>query len=282
MLKSRLAIVILACGLVAACSQPAPPPATESTPAAAPAPAQTPSTPATPPQAEATPTAQSPAPSAAAPAPASRRATPAPSSPAAAAEPSSAPSRSPSTPPASAAAEPPRPTFREVTVPAGTTLTIRLGTPVASDTSKVEDRITGTLTKAITAEGTTAVPAGSELTGTVVEANESGRVKGRASLTLAFDRINVEGERQSIRTARIVREAAQNKKSDLKKGGLGAGVGAIVGGIAGGGKGAAIGAGVGGAGTVLATKGDEVRLGPGATVTTTLEEPLTVRVAIRN
>jgi len=169
-----------------------------------------------------------------------------------------------------------------VTVPAGTTLTIRLGTPVASDTSKVEDRITGTLTKAITAEGTTAVPAGSELTGTVVEANESGRVKGRASLTLAFDRINVEGERQSIRTARIVREAAQNKKSDLKKGGLGAGVGAIVGGIAGGGKGAAIGAGVGGAGTVLATKGDEVRLGPGATVTTTLEEPLTVRVAIRN
>ena len=282
MLKSRLAIVMLACGLVAACSQPAPPPATESTPAATPAPAQTPSTPATPPQAEATPPAQSPAASAAAPAPASRRATPAPSSPAAAAEPSSAPSRSPSTPPASAAAEPPRPTFREVTVPAGTTLTIRLATPVASDTSKVEDRITGTLAKAITAEGTTAVPAGSELTGTVVAANESGRVKGRASLTLAFDRINVEGERQSIQTARIVREAAADKKSDIKKGGIGAGVGAIVGGIAGGGKGAAIGAGVGGAGTVLATKGNEVRLGPGATVTTTLEEPITVRVAIRN
>jgi hypothetical protein len=286
MLKSRLAIVMLACGLVAACSQPAPPPATESTPAATPAPAQTPSTPATPPQAEATPPAQSPAASAAAPAPASRRATPAPSSPAAAAEPSSAPSRSPSTPPASAAAAPPperpRPTFREVTVPAGTTLTIRLATPVASDTSKVEDRITGTLAKAITAEGTTAVPAGSELTGTVVAANESGRVKGRASLTLAFDRINVEGERQSIQTARIVREAAADKKSDIKKGGIGAGVGAIVGGIAGGGKGAAIGAGVGGAGTVLATKGNEVRLGPGATVTTTLEEPITVRVAIRN
>ena len=167
-------------------------------------------------------------------------------------------------------------------MPAGTTLTIRLATPVASDTSKVEDRITGTLSRAISAEGTTAVPAGSELTGTVLGANESGRVKGRASLTLVFDRINVEGERQTIRTARIVREAEQDKKSDLKKGGLGAGVGAIVGGIAGGAKGAAIGAGVGGAGTVLATKGDEVRLGPGATLTTTLEEPLTVRVAVRD
>src|SRR6185295_2733258 len=187
-----------------ACSQPAPPPATESAPAATPA--QTPSTPATPPpQVEATPAATP------APPPASRRAGSAPSSPAPAAEPSSPPS---SPPPSSAAAAPPeptappKPTFREVTVPAGTTLTIRLGTPVASDTSKVEDRITGTLTKAITAEGTTAVPAGSELSGTVLAANDSGRVKGRASLTLAFDRINVEGERQTIHTARIVREAA--------------------------------------------------------------------------
>ena len=287
MLKRTLAVVTLACGVAVACSQPAPPPATESAPAATPA--QTPSTPATPPpQVEATPAA-TPAPPAAsraaAPSPASRRAGSAPSSPAPAAEPSSPPS---SPPPSSAAAAPPeppappKPTFREVTVPAGTTLTIRLGTPVASDTSKVEDRITGTLTKAITAAGTTAVPAGSELSGTVLAANDSGRVKGRASLTLAFDRINVEGERQTIHTARIVREAAQNKSSDLKKGGLGAGVGAIVGGIAGGGKGAAIGAGVGGAGAVLATKGEEVRLAPGATLTTTLEQPLTVRVEIRD
>jgi hypothetical protein len=168
-----------------------------------------------------------------------------------------------------------------VTIPAGTTLTIRLATPVASDTSKVEDRVSGTLAKAIVAEGTTAVPAGSEITGSVLAANESGRVKGRASVTLAFDRLNVEGERHGIRTSRIVREATQNKGSDLKKGGLGAGVGAIVGGIAGGGKGAAIGAGVGGTGAVLATKGDEVRLGPGATLTTTLEEPLTIQVRIK-
>ena len=66
----------------------------------------------------------------------------------------------------------------------------------------------------------------------------------------------------------------------MKKGGIGAGVGAIVGGIVGGGKGAAIGAGVGGAGAVLATMGKEVSLPLGTTVTTTLQEPLTVLVPL--
>jgi len=54
-----------------------------------------------------------------------------------------------------------------------------------------------------------------------------------------------------------------------------------VGGILGGGDGAAKGAAIGGAGgtgVVLATKGKEVRLGPGAAITTRLTAPLTVRV----
>lgn len=284
MIKS-IATLTLVAGLTFACTKPAPPPSTESTPAAT-ATSTPPSATAPPPQAEATPPAAPPAQSAAPPSQAAaRRATPA--APPARPEPGSAPSRDASPPPSSAASRPPeppappKPTFREITIPAGTTLTIRLSTPVASDTSKVEDRVTGTLAKAIVAEGTTAVPAGAELSGTVLEANESGRVKGRASLTLAFDRLDVDGERHGIRTSRIVREAAPNKGSDIKKGGLGAGVGAIVGGIAGGAKGAAIGAGVGGTGAVLATKGSEVRLGPGATLTTTLEDPLTIQVRVR-
>jgi hypothetical protein len=43
-------------------------------------------------------------------------------------------------------------------------------------------------------------------------------------------------------------------------------------------KGAAIG-GAGGTGVVLATRGEEVRLRPGATVTTRLTAPLNVRIA---
>ncbi|MGH9350356.1 MAG: hypothetical protein ACRD26_24160 [Vicinamibacterales bacterium] len=54
-------------------------------------------------------------------------------------------------------------------------------------------------------------------------------------------------------------------------------MGAILGGGSGAAKGAAIG-GAGGTGLVLATRGNEVRLGPGADVTTKLTAPLTVRV----
>jgi len=70
---------------------------------------------------------------------------------------------------------------------------------------------------------------------------------------------------------------------DATKVGIGAGAGAVVGAILGGKKGAAGGAAVGGGagtGVVLATKGREVRLAPGADVTTQLTAPLTVRVRV--
>ena len=79
----------------------------------------------------------------------------------------------------------------------------------------------------------------------------------------------------------LSRLAEATKGEDATKIGIGAGAGAAIGGIVGGKKGAAQGAVVGGGvgtGVVLATKGREVRLGPGADVTTRLTAPLTVRV----
>jgi hypothetical protein len=175
---------------------------------------------------------------------------------------------------------PPPPRFRELTIPAETPILVTLVTPVASNTSKVEDQVKGKLAKAIVVSGTTVVPAGSEVTGSVIDAKESGRVKGRASVVFRFDRLNVRGESHRIQTARIAREAASSTKSDVKKGGIGAAAGAIVGGIAGGGTGAAIGAGAGGAGTVLLTKGKEVELAAGTTVGTRLIQPVKVSVPI--
>ena len=55
----------------------------------------------------------------------------------------------------------------------------------------------------------------------------------------------------------------------------------MIGAIAGGRKGAAVGGAVGagaGTGVVLATRGDDVTLAAGASVTTTLTQPLVVRV----
>jgi hypothetical protein len=174
----------------------------------------------------------------------------------------------------------PAATFEEITIPADTPLTITLVTPVASDTSKVEERVRGTLAKPIVLSGRTVVPTGAEVVGSVLAAEQSGRVKGRASIAFQFERLVVGGESHPIRTARIAREAAADRKSDVKKGGIGAGVGAVIGGIAGGGKGAVIGGVIGGTGAVVATRGKEVRLPAGSTVTTRLRGPLTVQVPL--
>jgi hypothetical protein len=154
---------------------------------------------------------------------------------------------------------------------------------VASDTSKVEDVVRAALAKPVLIDGVEGLPKGAELVGSVIEAEQSGRVKGRASVAFRFQRLTAWDEVHDIQTSRIAREAASTKKEDATKVGIGAGAGALIGAIAGGGKGAAIGTAVGagaGTGAVLATRGDEVSLPAGTTVTATLQEPLTVRVPL--
>lgn len=176
---------------------------------------------------------------------------------------------------------PAAPVYREITVPAGTTLRLELKTAVASDTSQVEDAVRASLRQDVVVDGQTILPAGTELMGVVTEAAGSGRVKGRARVAYRFSSLLYDDEKYDIRTETIAHEAAPTKKEDAKKIGIGAGVGAALGAVLGGGGGAAKGAAIGGAagtGAVLATKGDEVRLGPGADVNTRLAAPLTVRV----
>lgn len=203
-------------------------------------------------------------------------------------QPADAPLAQPGSPPAAAIAsrapvEAPKPQFREVTIPAGTALNLTLATAVGSDTSNVQDTVRAKVAKPIVIDGVPAVPEGAEVVGTVTEAERSGRVKGRASIGLRFHRLTAWNETHDIATARISRQAAATKGEDATKIGIGAGAGALIGGIAGGKKGAAVGGAVGagaGTGVVVATRGDEVRLPAGASVRTTLQEPLTVRVPI--
>jgi hypothetical protein len=175
----------------------------------------------------------------------------------------------------------PAPATREVTIPAGTRLSVTVLSALASDTSKVEDPVEGSLAKPVLVSGTAALPEGVRIAGSVIEAKPSGRVKGRASIAFRFDRLEMNGETIRMRTATVAREAEADTKSDVKKGGIGAGIGAVVGGVVGGGKGAAIGAVAGGAGGVLATRGDEVEVPAGAVVDVLLQDALTVTVPSR-
>jgi hypothetical protein len=156
-----------------------------------------------------------------------------------------------------------------------------LTSSLASDRSLVEDAVTAELTRAITIDGREVLPAGARLSGVVTQVDGAGRVKGRATIAFRFTSLRSNGTQYDVQSATLSRTASATKSEDATKIGIGAGAGAVIGGILGGKQGAATGAAVGGGagtGVVLATKGEEVRLGPGADATTRLTAPLTVRV----
>jgi len=283
-MKSLLAFT-LAAALAAACShseqQKAPDSAQSPPPAAQPASPPPPAPVTTPPPAETAPSPAELQKSAAATRPAPSPTKNAPSSPATAAPPAAAPTAPVEPPKPVEPPPPPPPVVKEFTVPAGTSLAVTVLSNLGSETSQVEDVVKASLAKPIVIDGTTVAPQGAEVRGVVSDAKKSGRVKGKATLSIAFDRLTVRGESHQIQTAPVVLEAQDKKSDDVKKGGIGAGLGAVVGGIAGGGSGAAIGAVAGGAGTVLATKGREVELPAGTVMNVLLQSPLTLKVTLK-
>jgi hypothetical protein len=169
---------------------------------------------------------------------------------------------------------------RTITIPDSTVLNVTLDTALASDTSRAEDAVRGTLASALVIDDVTVIPSGSALIGHVTGAKESGKVKGRAELGLRFDRVSVGPVTYDITTKPLYWVAEGTKKDDAVKIGVGAAAGAVIGAITGGKKGAAIGTAIGaGGGTavVLATDGDEIRLASGRSLKVTLTDPLTIR-----
>ena len=171
----------------------------------------------------------------------------------------------------------------EVTIPAGTRLSVVLDTPVGSDTSRVEDAVHGHLSRPLSVRGQMVLPAGSGVSGVVTAATRSAKVKGRAYVAVRFDTLTPRRDQQpySIRTASVGRSAQGTKEKDaLEIGGSAAG-GAIIGALVGGGKGALIGSAVGGgagSAVVLSTRGKEIHMPRGTALTLQLSQALTVRV----
>ncbi len=175
----------------------------------------------------------------------------------------------------------PEPQYAEVTVPAGTTLSLMLDSSLASDVSEVEDPVRARLERSVMVDGWRAIPEGSMAYGTVTTVDASGTVKGRARLAFRFDQLNIDGDRYEIRSDTVSYTADSTRTEDAKKIGIGAGAGALIGGLLGGKKGAGTGAAIGGgAGTamVLTTAGQEVLLRPGTPVEVSLAQPLVLLI----
>ncbi len=149
-----------------------------------------------------------------------------------------------------------------MTIPSGTTLSIRLGEKLSTDLNSTGDAFRGTLEAPLIFNGAIIADRGSSVRGKVVNAEKAGKVKGVSDLQLALTEIHTtDGQRVEIQTAALDKQGPAGKAKDAAKVGGGAALGAIIGAIAGGGKGAGIGAGVGGAagaGDVLLTRGKAV------------------------
>ena len=167
-----------------------------------------------------------------------------------------------------------------VVVPAGTTLTVRLGEALGSKISSPGQSFTATLAAPVAVGGDTVIPSGAEARGTVTDAKALGRFKGGAVLQIKLNSIKVNGVEHSIDTSAVTRSAKGKGKRTAVLTGGGAGLGAIIGGLAGGGKGAAIGAvagaGAGGAGSAF-TGNKDVVLPAESAVSFKLEAPLELK-----
>lgn len=144
------------------------------------------------------------------------------------------------------------------TLPVGSVLNVRLNDSLGTDRNKAGDGFTATVTQAITAQnGTTVVPVGATVHGTVTGLDDSDRVGDNAYIRLAFDRLSFGGqdyafEADVVQTA--VATQGDSRNETLEKAGIGAAAGAVLGAVVGGAEldnillGAAIGA---AAGTVI-------------------------------
>jgi hypothetical protein len=174
----------------------------------------------------------------------------------------------------------PEPKPEPITIPAGTKLRVNLIDAISSDKNHAGDRFSASLAEPVVIEGRTVLAKGTKVRGHVVEAKGSGRVKGRATIELKLTEILLkDGKGVEISTRTYSAIAPATKKRDAAIIGGGAGLGAVIGALAGGGKGAAIGAAVGGGagtGTVLATKGKEIRYGAETRLQFTLASPVQI------
>lgn len=173
-----------------------------------------------------------------------------------------------------------KPAAETVVVPAGTTLTVRLGQAVGSKISNAGDSFTATLAAPVEVSGKTVIPSGAEARGTVTDAKALGKFKGGAVLQIRLNSITVNGSEHAIETSAVTRAAKGKGKRTAVITGGGAAVGAIIGGLAGGGKGAAIGAlaggGAGAAGSAY-TGNKDIVLPAESAVSFKLESPLELK-----
>jgi len=171
----------------------------------------------------------------------------------------------------------------EETLAAGTVIRASFQHALSTENNVAGDPFTMKVVDDVKVNDKVVIPIGSTIKGIVADSVRSGRVKGRAYMSLRFTELVLpNGRSYPIQAASVSHTASGTKKKDGMIIGGGAGLGAAIGAIAGGGKGAAIGAASGagaGTGVVLATRGKETGFLSGSTLNIKLAQPLAVTLS---
>jgi hypothetical protein len=181
-------------------------------------------------------------------------------------------------------------------IPQGSHVLLRMVNAISTRTASAGDYVYMTTATPIVAAGDVVVPVGSYVQGVVTQSQRSGRVKGRAELSIRIESLTLpsgkvvkiaphlrsvdsDGTDQKVDKEGGVRQGGSEGADAARIATLG-GTGAAIGGMADRSwKGAGIGAGAGGAvglATVLLSRGREVELKQGTTVDVTFDRAVPV------
>lgn len=166
-----------------------------------------------------------------------------------------------------------------VTIPAGTRISVRTIDRIDSARNHVGDRFQASLAEPLTVDGNVVAPKGANVYGRLTESKASGTFAGRSELELELTGIVVNGQTVPLVTGEYELRGKSRGASTAKRTIGGAAVGSIIGAIAGGGKGAGIGAAVGGgagAGSEIITKGDQVKIPSETLLDFTLQQEISI------
>jgi hypothetical protein len=155
-------------------------------------------------------------------------------------------------------------------IPGGAQITVRLIDEIDSEKSREGEQFKASLDDPLTVNGETLAPRGADAMVRLATAKESGKLTGRAELTVELASVMISGLSVTFNTSSVSQASGSRGERTAKVTAGTAAVGAIIGAIAGGGRGAAIGAGAGaaaGAGSQVFMKGQRVRI-PSETVLT--------------
>jgi hypothetical protein len=166
-------------------------------------------------------------------------------------------------------------------IPAQTQLVVRTVDDIDSRNADLAKEYNAGLDSPVAVDGATVLPRGTEAVLRVMEVQQAGAVKGRASLTLQLFALVVNGQRVPVESSDVKSESGSQGAKATKGGIIGGLAGGVLGGVLGGGGGAVKGATAGAAVGVgvAALSGERVQVPAETRLTFTLAKAVSLQPA---